>query len=114
MTGAGVAGTCAKRGYSWLQQRERQAQTRQELTSSVECSGFSPKCDERLLQNVTRICWTPSQVPTAFLCCPLPPRASPPTGGTGRWRPPPWKVCPLSQSGQSEDSGGSQAGVFFS
>lgn len=59
MSGAGVAGTCAKRGYSWLQQRQRQAQTRQDLTSSVECSGFSPKCDERLLPNVTRICWTP-------------------------------------------------------
>ena len=50
MTGTGVPGTCAKRGYSWWM-----AWTRQDLTGSVGSSGFSLRCNGRLLPNVIRI-----------------------------------------------------------
>lgn len=49
MSGAGVAGTCAKTD-SW-----RIAWTRQDLIGSVGSSGFSLKRDGRLLSNVIRI-----------------------------------------------------------
>lgn len=49
VSGAGVAGTCAKTDSWWI------AWTRQDFTGSVGSSGFSLRCDGRLLSNVIRI-----------------------------------------------------------